>query len=204
MSSRHNTPQDRNKKTLPSRRTGCITCNEGYMDFIPAPYDPRDLREKFRRRPFGAPKKVPYQMLDALNHEDIASLPPAVVPGQEPHPSPTKPPAKNLERGLGGKGGDNVPDEAEGWEMTFLTNFFRCGLAAVLHWFILLLFLFMKGGEWLFDMVSSGPFLPVLTGSSIFWWLTSPGAETFWLESLVAAYLLTVILATGVKYALGR
>ncbi|CAD6452195.1 43d36b88-7fe7-4379-9305-563d21efad38 [Sclerotinia trifoliorum] len=77
--------------TTPSdRRTGCITCNEGYMDFAPPTRkDPRILRQEFRRRPFNAPRCAPLKAPHSLNHARIASLRPAVQPGQEPYPSPT-------------------------------------------------------------------------------------------------------------------
>ncbi|KAF7859713.1 hypothetical protein EAF04_008792 [Stromatinia cepivora] len=206
MASNFYTTQNKDRRTPPCHRTGCITCDEGYMTFIPPPRDPRILRQEFRRRPFNAPRRAPLYDLDSLNHADIASLPPAVQPGQEEYPFLTDLQQKKLARASGKRGGDGVPDDDddEGWGTIFLHSFFWRGLVALLAWFIGWLSVFAVPMKCLFDLVGGGPFLPVFAACSVYWYVTSPAFDSFWLGTAVLVAVLGTIGMTVTKLVLGR
>ncbi|KAJ8061695.1 hypothetical protein OCU04_009495 [Sclerotinia nivalis] len=204
MATNFYTTPNKDRRTPPYRRTGCTTCDEGYMTFIPPPRDPSILRQEFRRRPFDAPRRAPLYVLDSLNHADIASLPPAIQPGQEGYPSLTYWQRQKLARAGGKKGGNGVPDDNEGWGTIFLHNFFLRGFVALLAWFIGWLSIFAVPTMCLFDLVGDGPFLPVFAACSVCWYVTSPAFDSFWLGTAVLLGLLGTIAMTVTKLVLGR
>lgn len=89
--------QTQDQGSLPDRRAGRLTCNDGYIPFNTATHEPRFLRQELRRRPSNP---APTCMSDSLNHADIASLRPAFGPGsvqkdrRKTSPSLTKPHGK--------------------------------------------------------------------------------------------------------------
>ncbi|KAI9650927.1 hypothetical protein NHQ30_000962 [Ciborinia camelliae] len=199
--SRPNTSQNQDQRTLPDRRTGCFTCDEGYLAFVPPPRDPRLLRQDFRRRPFGPPRQAPPHVLDSLNHAYIAPMAPAVVPGQGRYPFLTDFQRRGLERS--GRGGF-TPDDEEGWGIPFLLGFFKEGFTSLLATLIALFAFIGAPVNWLFDPISRGPFLPVFTTFSIYIWLTGPAPESLWAGRAFLALIFTGILMTLAKFALRR
>ncbi|TGO57542.1 hypothetical protein BCON_0064g00090 [Botryotinia convoluta] len=121
-------PEYQNKKEPPHRRTGCITCDEGYMSYIPPARDPHLLRQEFRRRPLNAPKLAPLYIPGSLNHNDIASLRPQVQPGQEEYAFLTDWQQKKLAKARGKQGGFSVPEEDGWWEEIFSKKVFWRGI----------------------------------------------------------------------------
>lgn len=98
----------------------------------------------------------------------------------------------------------SVPDDDEGWGIMFLPNFFWRGLVALLAWIIGWAGVFAVPIKWVFDIVSSGPFLPVLTVCSIYWYYTSVGVESLWLGRAIFVGLMGTIGMTMTKFYLGR
>ncbi|THV53805.1 hypothetical protein BGAL_0041g00110 [Botrytis galanthina] len=121
-------PEYQNKKAPAHRRTGCITCDEGYIDCIPPARDPHLLRQEFRRRPLNAPRLAPLYIPGSLNHNDIASLRPQVQPGQEEYAFLTDWQQKKLAKARGKQGGFSVPEEDGWWEGIFSKKVFWRGV----------------------------------------------------------------------------